>query len=184
MNIQTGTGKLIGSLLLAAALASLTSGCRTEKEDIQFTDDASMPMLETNAVATTTKPASLTKAEEVQIELAVFGNLLTRHFWEDGDYTAIFLRADDDEVAALQKKFPGRKPPIKESYRADLQPNMSPRDKDTGKSAMILSVDIDDPDPDGTVTAIGKWFAGGAVTGFYSYQFKKNADDWVLQNPQ
>jgi hypothetical protein len=45
-------------------------------------------------------------------------------------------------------------------------------------------VDLDDPNDDGSVTAIGKWYAGGAVTGFYSYQLKKNGNEWVIQNPQ
>ncbi|MDR3458158.1 MAG: hypothetical protein P4N60_11970 [Verrucomicrobiae bacterium] len=175
--------KIAGSLFLAAAFAWLTTGCQSAKNDIVFTDDASLPRLETNSVAPA-HVSSLPKEDEVKIEIQVFSNLLTRHFWEDGDYTAIFLRADDAEVTALQKIFPDRKPPIKESYRVDLQPNQSPRDKDTGKSAMILSVDLDEPAADGTVTAIGKWYAGGAVTGFYSYQLKKTGDDWAIQNPQ
>jgi hypothetical protein len=181
MKTKKSTLQFAGAFCLAAGLAFLAAGCRSEKEDIHFSDEGSTPHLETNAIPTF-RPISLPKEDEVKIELAVFSNLLTRHFWDDGGYTAIFLRADDDEVAALQKKFPDRKPPIKESFRADLQPNLSPRDKDTGKPAMILSVDIDDPDPDGSVTAIGKWYAGGAVTGFYSYHFKKTGDDWVIQN--
>ncbi|MBW8865315.1 MAG: hypothetical protein JF609_10425 [Verrucomicrobia bacterium] len=171
---------------MATALTSafLLSGCRTDKEDIVFSDEATAPHLETNTPAfLSPKDSSLAKADETQIELLVFRNLLTRHFWDDGDYTAIFLRADDSEVAALQKSFPDRKPPIKEGYRADLQPNQSPRDKDTGRPAMILSVDVGDPEPDGSVTAIGKWYAGGAVTGFYSFPLKKNGQNWEVQNP-
>jgi hypothetical protein len=175
--------KFAAAFFLAAAVVLVTAGCQSAKNDIVFSDDASLPRLETNAVAPA-HVSSLPKEDETKIELQVFSNLLTRHFWEDGDYTAIFLRADDSEVAALQKSFPDRKPPIKEGYRVDLQPNQSPRDKDTGKPAMILSVDLDEPADDGSVTAIGKWYAGGAVTGFYSYQLKKSGGDWVIQNPQ
>ena len=95
------------------------------------------------------------------------------------DTDAVF--ADDAEVVALQKSFPDRKPPIKEGYRADLQPNQSPRDKDTGKPAMILSVDALDP-VNGMVEAVGKWYAGGAVSGFYTFSLKKSGDDWVVES--
>jgi hypothetical protein len=180
MNIRY---KFAGTLCLAGGFALLTAGCQSTKNDIVFSDESSMPRLETNSLPVT-RVSSLPKEDETKIEIAVFNNLLTRHFWEDGDYTAIFLRADDAEVSALQKSFPDRKPPIKESYRVDLKPNQSPRDKDTGKPAMILSVDMDEPAADGTVTAIGKWFAGGAVTGFYSYQLMKAGGEWVIENPQ
>jgi hypothetical protein len=164
--------------LLAIALV----GCRTEKNDIVFSDESSLPRVDTNAPAVLLKTPSLPRADERKIDFAVFSNLLTRHFWDDGGYTAIFLQADDEVVAALQKKFHDRQPPIKETYRANVRQNLSPLDKDTGKAAMILSVDVSEPEADGSVTAIGKWFAGGAVTGFYSYQLKKSGDDWEIQN--
>ena len=164
------------------SFAVLLAGCRTEKSDIVFTDGATLPHLDTNAPAVLLKQPSLPPADERKIDLAVFSNLLTRHFWDDGDYTAIFLQADDEAVAALQKKFPDRKPPIKETFRVNVRQTLSPLDKDTGKPAMILSVDVSEPEADGSVTAIGKWFAGGAVTGFYSYQLKKTGDDWEIQN--
>lgn len=181
MNLKSTSAALIAAIIFA----SLLTGCRTGKDDkIVFSDEASVPRLETNALALLPPlKNSLPPAEITQIELLVFRNLLTRHFWDDGDYTAIFLRADDAEVKTLQKLFPDRKPPIKEGYRIDLQPNQSPRDKDTGKSAMILSVDVGDPEADGSLTAIGKWYAGGAVTGFYSFQLKKNGQNWEIQNP-
>jgi len=183
MKNTRGGQRIWGTLLQAALLALLTAGCQSDKTEIVFSDSATLPKLHENPIAPA-KVASLPKEDEAKIEIQVFSNLLTRHFWEDGDYTAIFLRADDAEVARLQKQFPERKPPIKESYRVDLQPNQSPRDKDTGKPAMILSVDLDEPAADGSVTAIGKWYAGGAVTGFYSYQLRKSGDDWVIQDPQ
>ena len=184
MNLMNIGFKYAGTLcLMATGFALLTAGCQSAKNDIVFSDSASIPRLETNALPVT-RVTSLPKEDETKIEIQIFSNLLSRHFWEDGDYTAIFLRADDAEVSALQKIFPDRKPPIKESYRVDLKPNQSPRDKDTGKPAMILSVDMDEPAADGTVTAIGKWFAGGAVTGFYSYQLIKIGGDWVIESPQ
>ncbi|HEV2692941.1 MAG TPA: hypothetical protein VG347_08615 [Verrucomicrobiae bacterium] len=183
MNFHRNGYQLMGMALTAIIAGFLTAGCQSDKTEIKFSDDASMPRLDTNSVALP-KSSALPKEDEAKIEIQVFSNLLTKHFWEDGDYTAIFLRADDAEVTALQKQFSNRKPPIKESYRVDLKPNQSPRDKDTGKPAMILSVDMDEPAADGTVTAIGKWYAGGAVTGFYSYQLKKTGDDWVIQNAQ
>src|SRR6267142_1432528 len=105
--------KLAAALFLAAAVVLVTVGCRSAKNDIVFSDEASLPRLETNAVVPA-KVSGLPKEDMAKIELQVFSNLLTRHFWDDGDYTAIFLRADDTEVATLQKSFPDRKPPIKE----------------------------------------------------------------------
>jgi hypothetical protein len=183
MNFHRNGYQLWGMALLAVVAGFLTAGCQTDKTVIPFSDNGTVPHLDTNSAAL--PPVSnLPKEDEAKIEIQVFSNLLTKHFWEDGDYTAIFLRADDAEVTALQKLFPDRKPPVKESYRVDLKPNQSPHDKDTGKPAMILSVDMDEPAADGSVTAIGKWYAGGAVTGFYSYQLKKIGEDWVIQVPQ
>jgi hypothetical protein len=182
MNFHRNAYQLASMAAVAVVAGFLTVGCQSDKTVIPFSDEASVPRLDTNSVALP-RASGLPKEDEAKIEIQVFSNLLTKHFWEDGDYTAIFLRADDAEVAALQKQFPDRKPPIKESYRVDLKPNQSPRDKDTGMPAMILSVDMDEPAADGTVTAIGKWYAGGAVTGFYSYQLKKIGDDWVIQVP-
>jgi hypothetical protein len=61
-----------------------------------------------------------------------------------------------------------------------LPPNRSPIDKDTGRPAMILSVDVGEPNADDSVDALGKWYAGGAVTGFYSFVLKKSGDDWTI----
>jgi len=170
--------------LLAAVLwILLIAGCKTDKGKIIFTDDGTLPRLETNSIAPPIVKG-LDKADVVRIELQVFGQLLTRHFWDDGGYTAIFLQADEAETAALQAKFSGHVPPVKASYRAELPSNRTPIDKDTGKPAMILSVDVSEPEADGSVPAIGKWYAGGAVTGFYSFVLKKSGDDWEVQIPQ
>ena len=159
------------------------TGCdTTDKGDINFESSPSLPQLSTNAAAMAPEKKSLPEADERKIEQAVFSDLLVRHFWDDGGYSAIFLQADDDMISAIQKKFHDRKPPVKETYRIDVEPNVSPRDRDTGQPAMILSVDIGEPEDGGTVAAIGKWFAGGAVTGFYTYQLRKNGNDWLIQN--
>ena len=115
------------------------------------------------------------------MEVVVYAYLLQRHFWDDGEYSAIFLQGDDDEVGELIKEFPSHVPPIKPSYRADLKPNRTPVDKDTGKPAIILSVDTLDP-VDDTVQAVGKWYAGGAVSGFYTINLRKRGDDWVVES--
>jgi hypothetical protein len=161
----------------------LFTGCGTDKADIEFSDHGTLPKLDTKSTALLpAKKISLPEAEERKIEVTVFSDLLVRHFWDDGGYSAIFLQADDDMISTIQKKFPDRKPPVKETYRIFVQPNIAPHDKDTGQPAMILSVDIGEPEDDGSVAAIGKWYAGGAVTGFYTYQLKKTGDDWQIQN--
>jgi hypothetical protein len=169
--------------LSAALLVLFALGCASHKNKIVFTDDGSIPRLTTNSF-TPPMVKGLNKTDVAKIESQVFGALLTRHFWDDGNYTAIFLQADDAEIEAMQKMFPDRVPPIKAGYRANLRLNRTPLDKDTGKPAMILSVDVSEPDADGAVPAIGKWYAGGAVTGFYSFILKKNGDDWEIQTPQ
>lgn len=168
--------------LLVVALAFGFMGCASDDEKIPFNDEATIPHLETNSIASPPDKSGLPEADERKIEFAVFSELLSQHFWDDGGFTGIFLRADDDLTAQLQKKFSQRNPPIKETQHIDLQPNVAPRDRDTGKMALILSVDIGEPEPDGAVTAIGKWFAGDTLAGFYSFQLKKMGDDWQIQN--
>ena len=168
-------------LIAAVVFFALLTGCATDNENIKFSGDKNLPSLATNSPATVLqKNNSLAVADERKILLAVFSNLLTRHFWDDGSYTAIFLQADDEVITALQAKFSDRQPPIKATDRVSLLESTVPRDKDTGQAAMILSADVSDPEADGTVTAVGKWFAGGAVTGFYSYHLLKTGDDWTI----
>ena len=163
-------------IIFPALLAALLAGCASN-ETITFTSAAKMPDF-TPANAAAAK--SLAKADEDKIDLAVFSYLLDRHFWEDGDYTALFLQASDAVVDAMQKKYATHNPPIKASYHIDLRDNLSPRDRDTGKRVMILGVDANDPNADDTVDAIGRWYAGGAVQGFYTFTLKKVGDDWVI----
>ena len=127
-------------------------------------------------------PASpkLEETDQFKIDVAVYGFLLNRHFGEDGEYSAIFLAGEDAEVNAVARQFPGHIPPIKPSYRANLQPNRTPLDKDTGRSAMIFSVDILDV-TNAPAEAIGRWYAGPAVVGFYTFELEKSGDAWVVR---
>src|SRR5665213_3913998 len=99
------------SSLAAALLVLLFAGCRTDKDKIVFSDEGKVPQASTNSLPPP-KP-SLSKVDQTKIEEQVFAYLLTRHFWDDGDYSAIFLQGDESEVAALRKEFPNHVPPIK-----------------------------------------------------------------------
>jgi len=123
----------------------------------------------------------LAQEDLFKVQIAVYGHLLQRHFGDDGEYSAVFVQGDDAEVAALIKQFPNHVPPIKTSNQADLRPNRTPVDKQTGKPAIIFSVDTLEPEGD-TVQAIGRWYAGGAVTGFYTFALRKTGGDWVVES--
>ncbi|HEY5344888.1 MAG TPA: hypothetical protein VIK62_00930 [Verrucomicrobiae bacterium] len=154
----------------------LLAGCGTD-EPIYFASAAKMPaeMAEAAVMA-----KGLTKADEHQIDMVVFSYLLERHLGEGGNYTALFVQADDVVVAALMKKYPSHNPSIKQSFHIDLRSNQSPLDKDTGKPVMILGTDVSDPNVDGSVDVVGRWYAGGAVRGFYTFNLKKTGDDWTI----
>src|SRR5258708_28511625 len=94
----------------AALCACLLAGCSRKKEKIVCSDEPSSPAAGTNVVALP-QPKKLEKADELKVREAVFDYLLSRHFWDNGDYSAIFLQGNDDEVAALTKKFPNHVPP-------------------------------------------------------------------------
>jgi hypothetical protein len=164
-------------LFVVVLVGLLAAGCGTNDEKIYFASEVKIPA----SVAVTAPVApSLSKADEHKIDMVVFGYLFERRFWEGGDYTALFLQADDAVVDAMIKKFPNHVPPIKQSYHIDLRSNQSPLDKDTGKPVMILGADVSDPDAEGTVDVIGRWYAGGAVQGFYTFKLKKAGDDWTI----
>jgi hypothetical protein len=168
-------------IIFSLLLAWLATGCAANKEKIVFSDEHSQAQ-ERSAAAVIPAPAKkLEKQDLIKVEVVIYSYLLQRHFWDDGEYSAIFLQGDDAEVVALTKKFPDHVPPIKSDYRTELRPGRTPLDKETGRPAMILSVDALDPEGD-TVQAIGKWFAGDAVTGFYSFDLKKSGDDWEIQS--
>lgn len=158
----------------------LAAGCAThkDKDKIVFSDDA-----EIRAAASAVAPApekKLDKSDELKIEQVIFGYLLERHFWDLADYSAVFLQADDAQVKAMMKKYPDHAPPIKESHHASIQSHRTPIDKDTNKPAMILSADVNEPNADDSVDAIGRWYAGDAVTGFRAFNLKKADGEWQI----
>jgi len=158
------------------------SGC-ADKEPIQFSDEHMATLNGRARAPAPPKPEKqkLNKDDLHKVEVAVYRELLQRPLWEAGNYSAIFLQGDDDEVAALIKAFPNHVPPIKESSNADLRPNQAPLDKETGKPAMILSVETQEP-ADNTVQAVGKWYAGAAVSGSHTFVLRKSGDDWLVEN--
>ena len=160
------------------------SGC-ADKEPIQFSDEH-MATLGVRTQALAPAPAKsekqkLNKGDLSKVEMAVYRELLQQPLWNTGNYSAVFLQGDDDEVVALIKAFPNHVPPIKESFNADLRPNQAPLDKETGKAAMILSVEAQEP-AGNTVQAVGKWYAGDAVSGSQVFILHKSGDDWLVEN--
>ena len=166
--------------ILLGLLVAVLAGCASHSEKIVFSDEGAIHVDEPKPAADVPEK-KLAHADELKIELAVFSYLLERHFWDLGEYSAVFMRADDKQVDFLMKKYPAQVPPIKPAYHAELPANQTPLDKDSGKVAMILSVDVDEPAADDSVAALGKWFAGSAVSGFYTFSLKKTGDDWEIQ---
>ena len=166
-------------IIFAGLCACLVAGC-ADKEKIVFSNESIARPAKTNVVAAL--PQGLDKTDELRIRVRVFEYLLSRHFQDDGDYATIFIQGNEAEVKALQDKFRDHLPPIKPANRAELRKGRTPRDLDTGKPAMVLSVAAGEPDADGSVDALGKWFAGDAVTGFYTFKLKKHGTDWEIES--
>jgi len=182
MNGKIGIGKIMKlEILLVLGLLVLAAGCATHKakDKIAFSDDAEIRAAAASAVV---QPAQkkLDKADELQIEQLIFGYLLERHFWDLADYSAVFLSADEAQVGAMIKKYSDHNPPIKHSSHALLPGHQTPVDKDTRKPAMILSAEINEPNADDSVDALGRWYAGDAVTGFRAFNLKKVDGDWQI----
>lgn len=164
---------------LCLGLLVLAAGCGTNKKEIAFNDAADVRPAAAGAVVPPA-PKSLAKADELKIEQAVFSYLLERNFWDLADYSAVFLSADDALVAAMMKKFPAHVPRIKQSNHAAFPSPKTPQDKDTGKPAMILSVDVSEPDADDSVDVLGRWYAGDPVAGFRAFNLKEVDGDWKI----
>ena len=150
--------------IFAAVFLCLLAGCRTNRkaEDLGVS-------------------RKLEGQDDFKIEMAVYGYLLEKHPWGNGEYTAIFLEGNDAWVAALIRKLPNHVPPIKPSNRAQLRPNQAPIDKDTGKPALILSAKAMDPTND-VSEAIGTWYAGEAVSGLCAFVLVKVDGQWTIQS--
>jgi hypothetical protein len=170
--METKIIPLLASLVLLAGCAS--------PEKIQFSDDAEIARL---MPATMPKPPvsdGLEKAEVRQIEAVVFTRLLEQPATADKNCSAVFLQTDEETVTALMQKLPAHIPPIKQAWHLEIRPGQSPLDKDTYRAAMILSVTVSEPE-NSIVTAVGKWFAGDAVSGISTFEFKKVGGEWVAQ---
>jgi hypothetical protein len=166
-------------LLPICILLAVAPGCASHKEKIVFSDADEVRAAVANA-ATEPVQRRLEKADQLKIEQLVFGYLLERHFWDLADYSAVFLQTDDAQVADMIKKYPNHVPPIKQSFHASIQSHRAPVDRDTDKPAMILNVDVNEPNPDNSVDAIGRWYAGDAVTGFRAFHLQKVDGDWQI----
>ena len=150
--------------IFAAVFLCLLAGCRTNQKADDFSTSR-----------------KLESRDDFKIEMAVYGYLLEKHPWDNSEYTAVFLEGNDAWVAALIRKFPNHVPPIKLSNRMQLHPNQAPIDKDTGKSAIILSAKAMDPTND-VSEAIGTWYAGEAVSGLSAFVLVKVDDRWTIQS--
>lgn len=157
-------------------LAALAAGCASDNRPV-FTSDAMIPaeMADASAVA-----RGLSKTDQRKIDLLVFSNLLERHFWGDGAYSAFFIQADDDVVAALIKKYPKHIPPVKPASHLDLSSNQSPLDRDTGLPALILSAEPGELHTNASVAVTSRWYAGATATGSCVFSLKKTGGDWAI----
>ena len=158
----------------------LLVGCAAP-ETIPLNDEAEIARLEQHAAPPSPVRTGLDKAEVRQIETEIFTWLLQRPIGEDGAYSAAFLKTDEATAAALMMRFPPHVPPLKPIWHLETRPGQSPLDKDTGRAAVILSVETLDPDH-GVVQAVGKWFAGDAATGFHTFALKQTEAGWRIQN--
>jgi hypothetical protein len=166
-------------IIFCSLSVCLLAGCRTDEHVVLFSNPPQPPA---RPAEKTVPPAErLDREDLLKIDRAVYGCLLQRHFWDNHEYSAVFLECDGDEAEGLVKNFSHHNPPVKTSSRAELPPNRTPIDKDTGRPAMVLSVNVLDP-VDGTARAIGKWYAGGAVSGFYTFTLQKTGDDWMVES--
>ena len=164
---------------LIFALLAAATGCASHPGKIVFSDEADLRALVATPAASTA-PKQIDKADELEIERTVFSYLLERRLWDLATYSAIFLQTDDAQVSALMKKYPDHVPPIKPGKRARLKSHRPPLDKDTKKPAMILTVEVNEPNLDGTVDAVGRWYAGDAVSGFRAFRLQKGDAGWQI----
>jgi len=172
--------KVKTQLALPLVLLALATGCASNHEKIVFADEAEIRAQSAAAPAPAIQK-HLERADESQIEQHVFGYLLEHPLWNLAGCSAIFLQADDTEVAAMMKKYPDHVPPIKPSNRARLKSHRPPLDRDTKKVAIVLTVELSAPDADDSVNATGRWYAGDAVTGFRAFHLKKVDGSWQIE---
>lgn len=168
------TNKLVLLLILPVALAA---GCASNERVTFFSEAKPPPPPDAPSFR-----GGLTKEDDKNIQSLVFANLLDRQVWGAGNYSALFLQADDDVVDAFIRKYPSHIPPIKPSRNIDLRSNQSPVDKETGQPVMILGADLGEPEADGTVLVTGRWYAGGATQGTKVFKLQKTGSAWAIVN--
>jgi hypothetical protein len=165
--------------ILPLLAVALLVGCATQ-ETIPLNDEAQIARLELGAAPAPPVKAGLQPEDLEKIEREIFTWLLQRPLGDDSAYSAIFLQADEAATASLMKQFPANVPPVKQLWHLETRPGQSPLDKDTGRPAIILSVDALEPE-NGVVMAVGKWFAGTAAAGFHTFELKKSEGGWRIQ---
>jgi len=163
---------------LALGLLALATGCASPPQNITFSDEAEI------RAAHASLPGSLIRkldhTDEAQIELAAFSYLLEQHLVDVTGCPAVFLQADDAQVAALMRKYPDHVPPIKPGDQALITDRHAPVDKLTDKPGMVLSAEVTEPNADGTVDVAGRWSIGETTPGFRVLRFKKTGADWQI----
>jgi hypothetical protein len=157
--------------IVAAVFLCLLAGCASPKPAKAAKIEAS------------SESQKLEASDDFKIEAAVYGYLLEKHPWGNGEYAAIFLQGDDARVAALIRKFSHHVPPLKPGDRAQIVPNQAPVDKDTGKPGLILSAKAVDP-TNGVSEAIGTWDGGDAVSGTSAFVLIEADGQWAIQSVQ
>lgn len=158
----------------------LIAGCASP-EKIPFNDEAEIARLRQSEPPVSPVKKGLPPAEREKIEREVLIWLLANPVGSDRAYSAVFLQADEAGTAALIKQFPNHVPPIKQLWHLVTRPGQSPLDKDTSRKALILSVDVLEPENgSGTVMALGRWFAGDAAAGFHTFELKPNGNQWQI----
>jgi hypothetical protein len=168
------TPKILIGLLAVALLA----GCATP-EVLSPEEQAMMARLEQHAEPPPPVPTGLDRAEIQKIEVEVFTWLLQRPLDIGNEYSAVFLQTDEATAAVLMKQFPAHVPPLKPMWHLEIRSGQSPLDRDTGRPAVILSVDALDPEQ-GVVEAVGIWSAGDAATGFHTFELKQKNGGWQI----
>ena len=156
----------------------LIAGCASPGK-ISFADDAEIARLKPGQPPVSPVKHGLPPAERGKIEREVLIWLLASPVGSDSAYSAVFLQADEAGTASLMKQFPGHVPPVKQLWHLETRPGQSPLDKDTSRKALILSVDVMEPE-NGTVMALGRWFAGDAAAGFHTFVLKPNGNQWQI----
>ena len=134
-------------------------------------------------VATVVLPPSrkLASDELLKVEVAIYDYFLQPQFWTNGVYAAVFVQGDNGEFDVICGQFPNPVPPIKPNGRAQLLPNRTLVDRDTGLPAMILSVVAQEAVGD-MVQADGRWFAGAAVSGSRTFTLQQANGGWRIES--